>query len=132
MKTINVVAAIVVKEGKFLCTQRGESKLDYISKKFEFPGGKMEEGESEVEALVREIKEELEMEIQPEQKYITVNHTYPDFRIIMHSYVCVPLDDHICLHEHLSYQWLGVNELESLDWAAADVPIVNQLIEDYR
>lgn len=130
MKTINVVAAIIMKEKKILCTQRNVNKLDYISCKFEFPGGKVEEGESEEEALVREIREELDLDISSLEKYITVDHTYPDFRIIMHSFKCKATNEIVHLKEHISYQWLGVDELGLLDWAAADVPIVNQLIEE--
>lgn len=131
MKTIQVVAAVIIKDGKFLCTQRCESKLDYISCKFEFPGGKVEAGESESDALVREIKEELDMDIHTLEKYITVDHTYPDFRIIMHSYKCATSSESIHLREHISYQWLEVCDLKTLDWAEADVPIVDKLMEDY-
>lgn len=131
MKTIQVVAAIIMKDNQILCTQRNVSKLGYISCKFEFPGGKMELGESEEDALVREIKEELDMDIQPFEKYITVDHTYPDFRIIMHCYKCFTSSKSINLKEHLSYQWLRAPELKILDWAAADVPIVNKLTEEY-
>lgn len=131
MKTIQVVAAIIIKDNKILCTQRNVNKLSYISCKFEFPGGKVEAGESEEEALTREIQEELDMEIQPFEKYITVDHTYPDFRIIMHCYKCLTTSKSLNLKEHLSYQWLTAPELEKLDWAAADISIVNKLVEEY-
>jgi 8-oxo-dGTP diphosphatase len=129
MKTIQVVAAIIMKNNRILCAQRNISKLDYISCKFEFPGGKMEEGESEKAALIREIKEELNMDIHPFEKYITVDYTYPDFRIIMHCYKCSTSSESVDLKEHLSYQWLNASDLMSLDWAAADVPIVKKLME---
>ena len=77
MKQIEVVAAIIQFENKFLCVQRGEGKYDYISLKYEFPGGKIEAGESQQQALKREIREELQYDIQLEQKFLTVEHQYP-------------------------------------------------------
>ena len=79
MKTIEVVAAIIIYDNKILCVQRGESKLNYISKKYEFPGGKIELGETKEEAIKREILEELNLEIEVRDEYMTVNHQYPDF-----------------------------------------------------
>ncbi len=131
MKTINVVAAIIKRENQFLCTQKDFHKHDYISHKYEFPGGKIEEGETEENALVREIKEELEMTLMSVEKYITVEHEYPDFNIVLHSYICSVEDEQVRLIEHIDYKWLKVSELISLDWAAADKPIVNQLISDF-
>ena len=127
MKTIEVVAAIVMNDNKFLCTQRGVSKLDYISKKYEFPGGKVELNESREVALAREMQEELHMDIAIVRHYLTVEHTYPDFKIIMHSYLCDSKTRDLVLTEHLEALWLGPDELESLDWAAADIPIVEKL-----
>jgi 8-oxo-dGTP diphosphatase len=130
MKTITVVAAIIQKGPFFLCTQRGPNKYTYIHEKYEFPGGKVETGESESEALIREIKEELDMEILVSEKYLTVDHTYPDFRLIMHSYLCIPLSQEVHLKEHIAYQWLSTDQFPTLDWAAADVPIVEALVSE--
>lgn len=130
MKTITVVAAIIKKGDKILCTQRNQNKYKYLSEKFEFPGGKVESGETESEALVREIQEELGIEIVVDQPFLTVDYTYPDFRIIMHSYICTALSEEIVLHEHISYQWLLPRDFLSLDWAAADVPIVEKLMDE--
>ena len=127
MKTIEVVAAIVVNDGKILCAQRGKNKLDYLSEKFEFPGGKLESDETLEQALAREIKEELNMSISVDRLLLTVEHVYPDFKIIMHSFICCTQSRALLLNEHLQVLWLGVNELDSLDWAAADLPIVDQL-----
>lgn len=127
MKKIEVVAAVVVNDDKILCVQRGESKLSYISKKYEFPGGKVEVGESLENALIREIKEELKMNVSVEKLFLTVNHTYPDFNIIMHSFLCNVESRELELTEHLDARWLAVNELDSLDWAGADIPIVEKL-----
>lgn len=129
MKHYNISAAVILVEDKFFCVQRGESKFDYISKKFEFPGGKIEEDESEDEALMREIKEELNLNIENLNKFIVVNHKYPDFEITMNVFQCNCTNFHdLILREHLSYKLLSTNELISLDWAEADIPIVNKLI----
>ena len=129
MKTIEVVAAVIINEGKILCVQRGENKYPYISRKYEFPGGKMEPGESRIETIRREILEELQMTIQVEKEFITVTHEYPDFMLIMHSYICTSVSDRVFLIEHIDFKWLEKNQLRGLDWAAADLPIVDKLIE---
>jgi len=89
VKLVEVVAAIIKFDNKFLCLQRGESTYDYVSLKYEFPGGKLEIGESRQQALIREIKEELDYAIQVEREFLTVEHQYPDFRLLMHSYLYV-------------------------------------------
>ncbi|NGX84535.1 (deoxy)nucleoside triphosphate pyrophosphohydrolase [Aequorivita sp. KMM 9714] len=128
MKKIEVVAAILVYNDEILCVQRAENKLKYISKKFEFPGGKIEAGETKKEALRRELKEELRIDPEINDLYITVNHQYPDFELTMHTYLCDVDSKDITLTEHISSIWLKRNELLKLDWAAADVPIVNKLM----
>lgn len=128
MKTIEVVAAVIVHENRYLCVQRGWSKHDYISKKYEFPGGKIEQDELPQQALKREIMEELNLDITIGELLISVNHQYPDFTIIMHAYVCGCKDVSLVLKEHLDSKWLLKDELLSLDWAAADVPIVHRLL----
>ena len=130
MKHYNVVAAIIKNEEKILCVQRGFSTFDYISKKYEFPGGKVEEGESESIAIAREIKEELCIDISVKNKFITVNHTYPDFRITMSCYICTAKNVDLTLTEHIDFKWLKKDELNYLDWAAADIPIVEKLINE--
>ena len=127
MKKIEVVAAIVINYGKILCVQRNENKYSYISKKYEFPGGKIEEGESLETALLREIKEELSMDIDIQKKFLTVKHTYPDFHLTMHSYICTSTNNDVSLLEHIDYQWLDKSQLKHLDWAAADIPIIECL-----
>lgn len=128
MKNIEVVAAIIIYENKILCVQRGENKLDYISKKYEFPGGKMENGETKKETVKREILEELEMQIEVQEEFITVTHQYPDFVLTMHSFICKCDNPKLTLTEHIDYKWLKKNELKNLDWAAADIPIMKKLI----
>jgi len=129
MKQVEVVAAIIQHNDKILCVQRGENKLPYISKKYEFPGGKIELGESREETIKREIREELNMEISVIKEFITVNHEYPDFFLTMHSYICSCENTSVTLTEHIDYKWLSIIEMEELDWAAADIPIVNKLVK---
>jgi 8-oxo-dGTP diphosphatase len=128
MKKVEVVAAVIVKDSKILCVQRGFSKLDYISKKWEFPGGKIEENESFEDALIREIQEELRLKIKVEKLFLTVDHTYQDFHLTMHSYLCETENTELTLTEHLDFKWLEQEDLLALDWAEADVPIVNKLM----
>jgi 8-oxo-dGTP diphosphatase len=128
MTLINVVAAVVERNGAFLCVQRGASSRAYLSLKWEFPGGKIEAGETEAGALVREMKEELSMSLLIGRKLMVVDHQYPDFRLCMHVYLCTSPDEPQ-LHEHLSQRWLRADALMQLDWAGADVPIVKRLIE---
>ncbi|MBK7389206.1 MAG: (deoxy)nucleoside triphosphate pyrophosphohydrolase [Bacteroidetes bacterium] len=123
-----VVAAIIINNSKILCVQRGLSKYDYISKKYEFPGGKMEAGETKVETIKREILEELKMVIEVQEEFFTVTHHYPDFSITMHCFHCSCENPNVTLTEHIDFKWLSKDELLSLDWAAADLPIVEKLI----
>lgn len=129
MKKIEVVAAIIKYEDLILCAQRKTSTLDYISHKFEFPGGKIEDGESRKEALKRELIEELNIKPIIGDLYHTVIHQYPDFELTMHSYICETNSKEIILNEHISSQWLNKTDLLKLDWAAADLPIVHKLMQ---
>ena len=128
MKKIEVVAAIIKNENKILCVQRAKNKLDYISEKFEFPVGKIEKKETKTEALRRELVEELNIYPKIKDLFLTITHQYPDFELTMHSYICELNSKELTLNEHISSQWLKINDLNSLDWAAADIPIVNKLI----
>jgi 8-oxo-dGTP diphosphatase len=127
-KHYTVSAAIILESKKILCVQRNKSKFDYISFKFEFPGGKLEEGENEKEALVREINEELNLEVEVLEKFLTVSHEYLDFSLTMHSYLCNANTEKLVLKEHVDAKWLFKGELNKLDWAEADLPIVTKLI----
>lgn len=130
MKKIEVVAAIIYFENKILCVQRPKNKLTYISEKFEFPGGKIESGETKEEALRRELFEELKISVHIKSFFVTVVHKYPDFELTMHCFECEVESDEITLLEHIAYEWLSVVELSKLDWAAADVPIVEKLVSN--
>lgn len=130
-KTIEVVAAVITCDEKILCVQRGENKLPYISKKYEFPGGKIEQGESLRQALTREILEELHMKIELKKRFITVEHEYPDFNLVMHTIKCTCSHKKVTLTEHLDFKWMSIENLESLDWAAADIPVVMELLKQH-
>ena len=123
-----VSAAIIIENKKILCVQRNKGKYDYISYKYEFPGGKLEVGENEEDALKREISEELNLEIDVAEKFLVVTHEYLDFDLTMHSYLCKANTEKLVLKEHIDAKWLYKNELIELDWAAADLPIVSKLI----
>jgi 8-oxo-dGTP diphosphatase len=127
-KHYTVSAAIIVENKKILCVQRNKGKYDYISYKYEFPGGKLEVGENEEDALKREISEELNLEIDVAEKFLIVTHEYLDFNLTMHSYLCNANTEKLVLKEHIDAKWLHKNELIELDWAAADLPIVSKLI----
>lgn len=128
MKKIEVVAAIIYYEDKILCVQRPKNKLSYISEKFEFPGGKIEQGETHEEALRRELIEELNILTEIKSFFFTVVHEYSDFELTMHSFICEVKTKELILNEHIAQEWLSINELNKLDWAAADIPIVNKLV----
>ena len=129
MKHYEVVAAVIEHDNKILCMQRGKSKFDYTSYKFEFPGGKVEVGEENHKALERELYEEMDMNvsISEDDFLLTVEHTYPDFEITMHAYLCKVDKTDFVMKEHIAFEWLYVNELDKLEWAEADKPIVEFL-----
>jgi 8-oxo-dGTP diphosphatase len=127
MKKVEVVAAVILNNSQILSVQRPKHRLDYISEKFEFPGGKIERGETRKEALERELKEELSLIVNVGNHLITVKHQYPDFELTMHTYFVKIEKREIKLNEHIAQVWLGRSELNSVEWAAADIPIVNKL-----
>lgn len=130
MKKIEVVAGIIFYKDLVLCVQRAKNKLKYISEKYEFPGGKIEDGETKKDALNRELIEELKISTNIKSPYLTVTHEYPDFELTMHSYICEVETKEITLTEHIDYRWLSISDLENLDWAAADIPIVKKLVSN--
>ena len=124
MKTIEVVAAIIHQDGRILATQRGYGEYRGL---WEFPGGKMEPGETEEQAIVREIGEELNVEIGVERKVCTVEYAYLQFHLLMHCFWCSILSGALELREHQSARWLEPTEWESVEWLPADVAVVQAL-----
>ena len=130
MKKVFVVAGVIINEKKILCAQRSKNNLNYISKKFEFPGGKIEKFETDEQCLKREILEELSLEIEINDFYMLVNHIYPDFKLNMRIYLCSSKSRDLILKEHISCKWLSLKKISNLDWAEADLPIVRKLLID--
>lgn len=126
-KNIEVVCAVIIKDGKLFSTKRGVCKYDYISHKFEFPGGKIEEEELPEQALQRELKEELNLDVCVREHFVTIEHEYPDFLINLHAYHCEMLSDFV-LNEHVSFEWKEINKLNPNEWAPADIPILKKII----
>ena len=127
MKVIEVVAAIIHdEEGRIFATQRGYGPM---KDGWEFPGGKMESGETPEEALKREIWEELETRIEVEQLFETIDYDYPDFHLIMHCYICKVESGELTLKEHEAARWLTKEQLSSIDWLPADRSIIGHLKE---
>ena len=129
MKTIEVVAAVIRKDDKIFATQRGYGEWkDW----WEFPGGKMEPGETQEEALKREIREELSTDISVDEFLCTVEYDYPKFHLVMHCYMCSLLTDLLHLNEHEAAKWLGREELPSVKWLPADVEVIERLLLKLR
>ena len=124
MKTIRVVAAVILKDGKIFATQRGYGAYkDY----WEFPGGKIEPGETPEQALIREIREELATEIRVKELLTTVEYDYPEFHLSMDCFICAVLHGKLELIEHESASWLSMDHLRDVNWLPADLLVVEQL-----
>ena len=127
MKNIKVVAAIIIDNNKIFATQRGYGDF---KDGWEFPGGKIEKGETPEEALIREIKEELDTTINVNKKIDTVEYDYPNFHLSMDCFICNILEGDLVLKEHEASKRLSKDELYSVDWLPADKEIIEK-IEDY-
>ena len=129
MKTIKVVAAIIQAPGAdgeplIFATQRGYGEYkDW----WEFPGGKMEKGETAEEALVREIREELSATISVDKYLVTVEYDYPAFHLSMDCFWCSLADGHLTLLEHEAAKWLPLNNLRQVNWLPADVMVIEAI-----
>lgn len=124
MKTIRVVAAIIQKDKKIFATQRGYGEFQGG---WEFPGGKIEEGETPERALVREIKEELDTEIEVGELLERVEYDYPNFHLSMDCFLCTIKSGELVLKEHEDAKWLEKEQLDSVEWLPADEGVVEKL-----
>ena len=124
MKKIEVVAAIIQREGAYFATQRGYGEFEGM---WEFPGGKIEPGESRESALKREIQEELGIDITIDNYLCTTDYDYPSFHLTMHCYLCSIVSGEIELREHKSARWLTADLLNSVEWLPADMDVIKQL-----
>ena len=124
MRQIEVVAAIIVKDHKVFATQRGYGEWKDF---WEFPGGKIDAGETPEEALRREIKEELDTEIAVGELFTTIDYDYPTFHITMHCYLCTIENGSLTLLEHEAAKWLSLEQLDSVTWLPADLLVIAEL-----
>lgn len=127
MKQIEVVAAIIRKGKLFFATQRGYGEFEGW---WEFPGGKMEAGETREEALIREIREELSTEIVIEKYLTTVEWDYPKFHLILHCFICRTVSESMHLNEHEAARWLDGKSAGSVRWLPADEQIIPLILID--
>ena len=126
MKKIEVVAAIVQDGEKIFATQRGYGEF---KDGWEFPGGKIEPGESKETALARELKEELDMEVEIGELFETVEYDYPNFHLTMHCFICNLLSESLHLNEHEAATWLNLENLRSVKWLPADEILLDKIAE---
>lgn len=126
MKTIEVVAAIIKKDHKIFVTQRGYGEF---KDGWEFPGGKVEKGETKQQALIREIKEELDTVIQVDFYLDTIEYDYPSFHLSMDCFVCSIVEGNLILKEHEDSKWITKEEIETLNWLPADLTIIDKVKE---
>lgn len=124
MKTVEVVAAVIKKEDAIFATQRGYG--DFAGG-WEFPGGKVEPGETPEQAIVREIQEELETTVAVDGFLTTVDYDYPTFHLTMHCYVCHVSEGRLHLLEHSAAKWLTLDAIDSVEWLPADVAVVEAI-----
>lgn len=123
-KTVNVVAAIIIENNMVFCCERGYGKY---KGGWEFPGGKIEENEKPEDAIIREIKEELNMDIEVKEYFMDVDEEYEEFYLNMKCFICSRITDSFALLEHKDCKWLKKEELYSVDWLKADRIIVDRL-----
>lgn len=124
MKTVRVVAAIIINDGKVFATQRGYGEF---KDGWEFPGGKIDAGERPEEALVREIKEELDTEVEVKELLETVEYDYPKFHLSMDCFICKIKAGELVLKEHEASKWLTKETLDSVEWLPADLELIEKI-----
>ena len=133
MKQVTTVAGVIRNEqGEVLCTLRDQGKYEYVSFKWEFPGGKVEEGETQQQTLTRELHEELEIDVKIGDFFYQVEHDYPDFHLSMAVYECQLISKDMKINVHKGIKWLKPQDIMSLEWAAADVPVAELIFKKYQ
>ncbi|MBO4940382.1 MAG: (deoxy)nucleoside triphosphate pyrophosphohydrolase [Clostridia bacterium] len=125
-KHIKVAAALLFENGKIFATKRGDSPYSYVAHKYEFPGGKIEEGERGEDAVKRELKEELDMDVKVVGLFASETFEYPDFIITLFVYEC-EMRSAFALKEHECYAWIKPKDLKTDEWAPADADIVESI-----
>ncbi|MDE7079420.1 MAG: (deoxy)nucleoside triphosphate pyrophosphohydrolase [Clostridia bacterium] len=126
-KTLQVVGAIILNDGKILAVKRGANKNSAVAYKYEFVGGKIEDGETPESALKREVFEEMDYDVEVGEKFMEVLYEYDDVYVNLQTYFCKPLSEHYVLKEHIDHKWLLPSELFSVEWAPADTDILRRL-----
>jgi 8-oxo-dGTP diphosphatase len=124
---MRVACAIIEHDGKILAVQRSERMN--LPLKWEFPGGKIKQGESPEQCVVREVSEELNVVVAVALSLPSVSHDYPDFSVTLYPFTCDIISGEITLREHKALLWMSSQELWSLDWIAADLPIISAYCE---
>lgn len=125
-KLIHVSCAIIEKEGLVLVTRRGP-QMSHPGK-WEFPGGKLNSGETPEQCLVREIQEELALGIEITRQLRPSTHDYPNLSVTLYPFICTITGGEILLHEHSAFAWLTPSQLATLDWAEADIPVLHHYL----
>ena len=124
---LRVACAIIERKGKVLAVQRSGSMN--LPLKWEFPGGKIDQGEQPEQCVVREVTEELHIQITVDRSLPPVSHDYADFSVMLYPFICTIAAGEITLHEHKASLWLSPQDLRTLDWVAADLPIISAYLE---
>ena len=124
VKSIRVSAAVIHRDGKIFATQRGYGEY---KGKWEFPGGKREEGESGEEALYREIREELDSKVKIEKLICTTDYDYPTFHLTMDVYLSTLIEGKLTLLEHEDAKWVSLDSIDDLDWLPADWSVIDEI-----
>ena len=124
---VEVAAGIIIRNNKVFCAKRGTKKA--LPYKWEFPGGKIEKGETAEAALQRKLLEELSCDVRILDKFMSVEHEFPMFIVKLHTFLCVPKECKIILNTHIEARFLSQEELMLLDWTEADLPIIESLVK---